>query len=85
MYKSQRNPNENQYCPPNYVDRDEIQGGTRGQWRDEDNNIMGLKDMDRLGSNNYAKNAKLIRDEFREYFTKEGAVEWQWDIANKVH
>ena len=85
MYKSQANPNENQYCPPNYVDSDGVQGVIPGQWRDEESSILGLRDVDRLGSNNYSKNAKLIRDQFREYFTNEGAVQWQWDIVNKVN
>ena len=58
---------------------------SQGMWRDEENNIMGLQDIDRIGSNNYSKNAKNIRDEFKEYFTNEGAVEWQWDIVNKVN
>ena len=85
MYKYQVSDNENQYCPPNYVDSDGLQGVVPGQWRVEENQIMGLRDIDRLGSNNYSKNAKLIRDEFREYFIEEGAVDWQWGIVNKFN
>ena len=76
---------KNQHCPPNYVDSDGPQGVIPGKWHDEESSIMGLRDVDQLGSNNYSKHAKVIRDEFRECFTKEGAVEWQWDIVNKVN
>ena len=85
IYKSQVSDHENQYCPPNYVDTDRVDGILPGQWRVEENQIMGLRDINRLGSNNYSKNAKLVRDEFREYFIEEGAVDWQWDIVNKCN
>ena len=29
-------------------------------------------------SNNYSQEARLIREEFKEYFNLEGAVSWQW-------
>ena len=60
-----------------------MQGITPGLWRGEENQIMGLRDIDRQGSNSYSKNAKWIRDEVREYVITEGAVNWQWDIVNK--
>ena len=31
-----------------------------------------------LSSNNHSSEAKLIRDEFKEYFNNDGAVTWQW-------
>ena len=83
MRKSQANDHKNQYCPPKYVDSDRMQGITPGQWRGEENQVMGLRDIDRQSSNNYSKNAKWIRDDFREYFITEGTVHWQWGIVNK--
>ncbi len=65
MYKNQVNRNENQYCPPSYVDSDGAYGVIQGQWRNEENRMMGLRDVDCLGWNNYSVNAKLIRNEFR--------------------
>ena len=56
-----------------------------GDWRQEQNYISGLKDVRRIGSNNYAKIAKVIRDKFKDYFVNEGAVDWQWDIVNKAN
>ena len=36
-------------------------------------------------SNNYSENAKKIREEFTDYFNKEGAVEWQWQRVNRTY
>ncbi len=55
MYKSQANSNENQYFPPNDVNSDGVQGLIPGQWRAEESSILGLRDVDRFGSNNYLK------------------------------
>ena len=35
-------------------------------------------DFSPRGSNNYSNEAKVIRDEFKQYFNNEGAVPWQW-------
>ena len=76
---------DNQYCPPNYIEREENDHVLPGDWRQEQNHISGLKDVRRIGSNNYSKTAKAIRDKFKDYFVNEGAVDWQWDIVNKAN
>ena len=76
---------DNQYCPPNYIDRDENDHVLSGDWRQEQNHISGLKDVRRIGSSNYWKTAEVIRDKFKDYFANEGAVDWQWDIVNKAN
>ena len=65
----------NQYCPPNYIDREEIDQVVPGDWRQEQNHISGLKDVRRIGSNNYSKTATVIRDKFKHYFVNEGSVD----------
>ena len=79
------NSNENySYCPPGFADQDNSSGIIEGEWRREKENILGLRDIEHLGSNNYSKNAKETRDSFKEYFNEEGQVEWQWNIVNRT-
>ena len=40
-----------------------------------------LLDAPKMGSNNYSLCAGLVREQYKEYFNNEGAVDWQWDIA----
>lgn len=52
-----------------------------GDWRKEIGDMHGLRPIQQLGSNNYKKDAKLIREHFRDFFcSMEGEVPWQWDI-----
>ena len=79
------NSNDNySYCPPGFVDQDNSSGIIEGEWRREKEHILGLRDIEHLGSNNYSKNAKETRDSFKEYFNQEGQVEWQWNIVNRT-
>ena len=67
------------YCPHGFVDTDEQLGG----WRKviKDNGCGGMTDCTTIGSNNYSKNAKDIRDKFSQYFNSpEGEVSWQWSM-----
>ena len=66
---------DNQHCPPDYIDREENNHVLLGDWQQEQNHISGLKDVRRIGSNNYSKTAKVIRDKFKDYFVNEGAVD----------
>ena len=43
-----------------------------------------FKDTEHLGSNNYYKNTKELRDSFKEQFNQEGQVEWQWNIVGRT-
>lgn len=74
-------PESRVYCPVGYVD-----------YNDEDNGIWrqegvpgGMRDITTIGSNNYTKSAKTVRDNLAEYFVKEGAVPWQRERAAVLH
>ena len=42
----------------------------------------GFLPLRRIGSNNYSRSAKEIRDDFRDYFnSEEGSVPWQWETV----
>ena len=47
----------------------------QGEWRRKEGNILGLTDIEHLGSNSYFKNAKETRNSFKEYFNQEGQIE----------
>ena len=55
---------DNQYCPPNYIDREENDHVLSGDCRQQQSHISGLKDVGRIGSNNYSK---TIRDKFKDF------------------
>ena len=79
------NSNDNySYCPPGFVDQDNSSGIIEGEWRREKENILGLRDIEHLSSNNYSKSAKETRDSFKEHFNQEGQVEWQWNIVSRT-
>ena len=58
------------YCPTSYADRDTRSGVTAGDWRKEDS-IDGLQPISPQGSNNYSREAKEVRDDFKNYFCSE--------------
>ena len=79
------NSNDNySYCSPGFIDQDNSSGTIEDEWRTEKENILRLRDIEHLGSSNYSKNAKEIRDSFKGYFNPEGEVEWQWDIISRT-
>ena len=39
--------------------------------------LAAWEDISVCGSNNYSNDARLIREEFKDYFNYEGAVSWQ--------
>ena len=79
------NSNDNySYCPPGFVNQDNSSEITEGKWRTEKENILGLTDIEHLGSNNHSKNTKETRDSFKEYFNQEDQVEWQWNIIRRT-
>ena len=70
------NTNDNySYCPPGFVGQDNSSGIVEGEWRRKEGNILGLTDIEHLGSNSYFKNAKETRNSFKEYFNQEGQIE----------
>ena len=71
----------NPYCPPDYIDL-ELNGSVRqGGWRSE-NASFGIQEITNLGSNNFSLEAKIVRDNFRDYFSSDaGSVPWQKDVV----
>ena len=64
------------YCPTGYED---------GEWRqEEDIQTEGLQPLSSAGSHNYSRDAKQVRDDFRDYFIGAGAVSWQWDYVSRT-
>ena len=70
------------YCTSTYVDRETSRGVVEGEWRAEAQSNTGLLNIPKISSNNYSLFAGVVRDQYKEYFNKEGAVDWQWDKAN---
>ena len=55
---------ENAYCPINFVDQEVRSKRKNGEWRLVVENDCGLVLIPKLGSNNYSKDAKIVRDSF---------------------
>ena len=73
--------NNSEYCPADYTDEFLSNGDGNGRWRLN----HGLVALNQAGSNNYSREAKLVRDDFRDYFnSSEGSVPWQWDIVRST-
>ena len=69
----------NSYCPNGFVDSNQI----CGEWRRETQTDSGFLPLSRLGTNNYTRDAKKIRDTFSEYFNStSGSVPWQNDMVS---
>ena len=74
------------YYPPSYVDQEIRSGVVPGDWRKEEAVCDGLLSIQKLGSNNYSKSAKEVRDRFKNYFcSPEGAVEWQVEKVTRTY
>lgn len=86
MHGRQFESSHHQYCPPTFVDRDTPSGLQQGEWRYEVRDYVGLSPLQRqLGSNNYGRNAKLVRELLRDYFNSPaGQVPWQYDMVTST-
>jgi hypothetical protein len=74
------------YCPAGFTDT-EGPGGTQleGEWRSVVQRDQGLKPLTRAGSNNYSRSAKLVREDFSNYFLSSvDQVPWQWAAAHST-
>ena len=72
------------YCPTNFVDIEGPNGIRLGDWRKEFPDTTGLQPLSRENSsNNYAQDAKKIRDSFKDYFCSDGAVDWQLETVRR--
>lgn len=70
------------YSPPGILDADDTANGTitPGSWRQDQPTNTWFPYIAE-GSNNHSPRAKLIREEFKEYFNNEGVVSWQWRMC----
>ena len=62
------------YSPTKIVDQDGPNGLVQGEWRRDSDDITGLVNIRRAGSNYHSKKACQIRNEFKEYFSNEGTI-----------
>ncbi|XP_048514947.1 protein ANTAGONIST OF LIKE HETEROCHROMATIN PROTEIN 1-like [Athalia rosae] len=70
------------YCPPTFTDSISSNGQiAEGRWRVEAPGTEGLAELHRTGSNRFSQNASVLRQTFTDYFNNEGAVDWQWALA----
>ena len=87
LMKKRASQSENySYCPPSNVDQESRSGVVPGDWRKEETVGDGLQLIQKLGSNNYSKSAKEVRNRFKNYFcSSEGAVEWQAEKVTRIY
>ena len=72
--------NRNRYLPPGNADEETSDGVSSGGWRAEGDNL-GLNEVNQIGSSNYSRDAKLVRDDFRDYFFPEdGSLACQLEV-----
>ncbi|KAK7862635.1 hypothetical protein R5R35_001610 [Gryllus longicercus] len=64
------------YAPPGTCDRDVNGIFEPGSWRNGTN--IPFLDLQPTQGRNYSTNARVIRNEFKEYFVAEGEVPWQY-------
>lgn len=78
--------NDKYYCPPGFVDNERSNGHIEiGEWRSEVQGNTGLLPLNSIGSNNYSRQAKDVREDFMAYFnSKDGEVSWQWEHINRT-
>ena len=71
------------YCPPGYVDHEDIHGNIiPGDWRHDND---GLDPITRVGSNRYSKSASDLHDTLMAYFNStDGAMPWQQNHISSV-
>ena len=68
----------NVYTPCSFTDSIDSDGRiVDGEWRQEKNSVL-IPLQQRSSGNNPSLSAKQTRDNFKDYFVSEGAVEWQW-------
>ena len=69
------------YCPVGLVDNQENGSLVPGRWREESPSESFLPLAVSRRGHNPSKNAKCVRDTFKEYFFAEGSVDWQWNYC----
>ena len=88
MKNRHKEPANFNYCPMNFTDRETSNGVQEGQWRSEvsSNEIGGLQEIPQLGSNNFSRDAKTVREDFLNFFNSpQGEVPWQYEVVTRTH
>ena len=67
--------NGKRYCPIGFA---------KGDWAEETIETVGFQALSCTGSQNYTRDAKKVRDDFRDYFDGVGSVPWQWDLVSRT-
>ena len=57
-----------------------------GEWRSNFSDYQGITTLKKqLGSNNYSRDAKAVREPFRDLFNSpQGQVPWQYDMVSRT-
>ncbi|KMQ88379.1 nuclease harbi1-like protein [Lasius niger] len=83
--ESKETPQHRNYCPSTYVDHEDQNGNTiPGDWRAGGEDERGLQRIGRIGANNLARTAALLRDILCDYLISEAGEEvapWQYERA----
>ena len=79
-----RTESRNRYFPSGYADEETSDGVRAGGWRAEGDNL-GLNEINQIGSATYSRDAKQVRDDFRDYFfSEDGSLAWQLEVVNST-
>lgn len=83
LCSNKKTPQHCNYCPHTYVDHEDEQGNTvPGDWQVNDE--RRFQRIGRIGANNPARTAALLRDTLCDYFISEAGEEialWQYKRA----
>ena len=83
LIKDRFSDGASRYCPARFIDQEVHNRRRDGLWRTVVQADTGLQAVGRVGSNNYSGCAKLVRDNFRDYFVSpDGAVPWQTEMIS---
>ncbi|KAK8763792.1 hypothetical protein V5799_033604 [Amblyomma americanum] len=82
-YLRRRRGTRQLYTPPESLDVEDILTGDirRGTWRHSDCQAGAVQPLKKRGSN-CSQEARRIREDFKDYFYKEGQLSWQWRLVS---
>ena len=73
------------YFPPSFGDLSIEKTVRPVDWRNDVSCQNGLKNLSKIGSNNYTNDVKAVRANFFRYFSSDvGAVPWQFYAVNNT-
>ena len=81
--KTQSNSSAFDYCSPDFVDQENGSVEIPGRWRRVVADVQGMMQLNNQGSNNFARIAKEVRDNFKEYFNfVQSSISLQDNVVN---